>query len=140
MVKEIVLNKKIFYHCVDPKNLKDIYVAKKDLYNMIINENIAIVIKKAIPENNEQNFKPRPEVLGKIEKNKNGFILKFAIGKEFKTIEGPDDIAETFEIPFEDYEIYKNFIKVDFEKYEDYENIKKQLKLKNTNKIKNINF
>jgi len=132
MIKLTTLNNKLYMHVIDEENLNDIYISYTQMYNLIINENTAITIKKAIPENNEKNFKARNEVIAKIRKAKNTYFLKIGIGKDFKPIQSIEDIDKSWEIKIENYNDIKNFIVQDFEKFELYEDLRKQLKQKNS--------
>jgi len=140
MIKLTALNNAIYFHVIDEKELNDIYISYTQLYNLIINENKAITIKQAIPENNEKNYKPRPEVIAKILKSNKTYKIKIGIGKNFEPIKSREDIAISWETTLENYQDIKNFIAQDFEKYEAYESLRKQLKQKQAtnNKIKNI--
>jgi len=130
MIKLTTLNNKIYFHIIDENELNDLYISYTQMYNLIINENTTITIKKAIEPNNDKKYNPRPEVIAKITKNKNFYNLKIGIGKDFKPIESIKDISKSWEIKLENFNDIKNFIVQDFEKFKLYEEIKKQLKQK----------
>jgi hypothetical protein len=95
-----------------------------------VNESIAITIKKAIPQENDKNFKPRNEVVAKLYTKNKKTILKIGIGKNFKPIESIEDLESSWETEIENYNDIKNFVVQDFEKFELYEELRKQLKQK----------
>ena len=142
--KLITMNNKIFIHIITKnKNgeIYDIYLNQENITNLFNNKNISITLKKAIPENNEKNFKPRPETIGKLDTKNN--ILKIAIGKGFKPIEKSEDIDKTliFEYTNELNNIFKTLTE-DFLKYEEYKNLKSELAkfYKSKNIKKEIDF
>jgi len=140
MIKLTTLNNAIYFHIIDEKELNDIYISYTQMYNLIINENTTITIKKAIPKENDKKYNPRPETIAKIYKDKKDYKIKIGIGKEYKPIESINDIAISWETTLENFNDIKNFVAQDFEKYEEYEALRKQLKQKQAtnNKIKNI--
>lgn len=140
MIKLTTLNNAIYFHIIDEKELNDIYISYTQMYNLIINENTTITIKKAIQPDNDKNYKPRNEVIAKIFKNNKTYKIKVGIGKDFKPIENINDIEKSWETTLENFNDIKNFVAQDFEKYEEYEALRKQLKQKQAtnNKIKNI--
>ena len=134
MIKLTTLNNKLYFHAINEKELKDIYVSYTKMYNLIINENNAVTIKNAIQKDNEKKYKPRNEVIGKIIKDNKKYVIKIGVGKNFKPIESIEDIAESYTIELDNYENIKNFVTQDFEKYELYEDLKKKI-----NQSKSIN-
>ena len=140
MIKLTTLNNVIYFHIIKEDTLDDIYISYTQMYNLIINENKAITIKQAIPENNDKNYKPRPEVIAKITSSNKTYKIKIGIGKNFEPIKSRKDIATSWETTLENFNDIKNFVAQDFEKYEEYESLRKQLKQKQAtnNKIKNI--
>jgi len=141
MIKLTTLNNTIQFHVIGEdelsKTLKDVYINLINFYNLTKNENQTITIKKAISENNDKNFRPRNEVVAKIYKE-NVWKIKIGIGKNFKPIQSIEDIQEQFIINIEDYELYKQCITADFEKYDKYEELKKSIKKQSKNNIKKL--
>ena len=72
MIKLTTLNNKIYFHVIhinttkNDNNVYDMYISFTQFYNLIVNESIAITIKKAIPQENDKNLKPRNEVVAKL--------------------------------------------------------------------------
>ena len=127
MLKLTTLNNKLYFHAINEKELKDIYISYTKMYNLIINENNAVTIKNAIQKDNDKKYKARDEVIGKITKENKKYVIKIGVGKNFKSIESIEDIAESYTIELENYEDVKNFVTQDFEKYELYEDLKKKI-------------
>ena len=140
MIKLITLNNNLYFHIIDEKELNDIYISYTQMYNLIISENTTITIKKAIPEDNKKNYKPRNEVIAKLFKKDKSYKIKIGIGKDYKPINSVSDIEKSWETTLENFDDIKNFVAQDFEKYEEYEVLRKQLKQKQAtnNKIKNL--
>ena len=76
MIKLVVVNNMLFHHVIKTSEpVKDMYLSHTQLYNLIINQGAGIVIKKAIEESNDKNYKPRDEVVAKLyTKNKKTFL------------------------------------------------------------------
>jgi len=140
MLKVTVLNNKIFMHAIDKESLKDVYISYTQFYNLIQNFSNVITIKKAIEPNNPKNYKPREETIAKLYNKNKKTYLKVATGKNYQPIQSVADISDSFEIQIENYEIIKNFVVNDFEKFEEYEELKKKLKQNYTknSKIKEL--
>ena len=140
MIKLITLNNNLYFHVIDKKELNDIYISYTKMYNLIVNENTTITIKKAIEPNNDKKYKPRDEVIAKIFKQNKSYKIKVGVGKDYKPIEKIEDIKTSWETTLENFNDIKNFVAQDFEKYEEYEVLRKQLKQKQAtnNKIKNL--
>lgn len=137
MIKLTTLNNQLYFYLIDEKSLFELYINYNKMYNLIINEGNAITIKKAIPEKNEKQYKPRNEVISRIYKDGKKFLIKIGIGKEFKSIESVEDIAESHTIELENYVDIKNFVIQDFEKYKTIEELKQKAKQnKRSNKDK----
>jgi len=136
MLKLTTINNKLYFHVISKtdKEINDVYISYIKMYNLIINQGSTITIKEAIPAENEKNYKPRPEVVGKIDKNKDSYFLKIGIGKEYKNINSITDISKAFTIKLDNYEILAKFVIQDVEKFEEYEVLKKELKHLNTTK------
>ena len=140
MLKVTVLNNKIFMHAICEESLKDVYISYTQFYNLIQNFANVITIKKAIQPDNPKNYKAREETIAKLYNKNKKTYLKIATGKNYQPIQSIKDIQDSFEIQIENYEIIKNFVVNDFEKFEEYEELKKKLKQNNANfsKIKEL--
>jgi len=146
VIKLTTLNNQLYFHIIwetlgnnSIKNagkteLHDIYISYTKMYNLIINEGEAITIKKAIDENNDKNFKPRPEIIGKIDKVKNNYVLKIGVGKNYKKIETIEDVEKKYIIPIDNYIEISKFVTSDFENFEKYEELRKELRKQQTTK------
>jgi hypothetical protein len=131
MIKTVGINNMVFFHVIgedDNNDMQEVYIRLTQMYNLVTNIGVDIVVREAVKENNSKNYKPKSEAIGKIYVKNNKYFLKILIGKGFGKIEDVEDVETSFEVEFQDYDIYSKYVLIEVEKLEEYEKARKTIR------------